>query len=300
MKVFVTGGTGFIGSRVVKNLLENTSHELMVLVMESDDIKSFPFLNDDRIKLVRGNLTNIDEWGKKLIDWQPDSVINLAWEGIPRYDPELSLRNFNMCFSLIKLVCLTTCKKFIGAGSCWEYGQKVGVLNEDSTLMYRDTFTSVKNSLHWLGRSTLEHHGIIFIWPRFFYVYGVGQKSASLIPTLINSINNNQKPNIKTPDAQNDFIYVDDIATGVVTLLDKCDTSGVYNIGTGKPTSIREIINIVYEELGLKKVEVVAGISQEKVCFYADNSKIKALGWNYNYSVRDGIKATLKDQGLIK
>ncbi|HEY9701603.1 MAG TPA: NAD(P)-dependent oxidoreductase, partial [Allocoleopsis sp.] len=129
MRIFLTGATGFIGSRIAKQILDSTSHELLVLVIERENIDDFSFLKNERVSIIRGNLTNIDEWGKKLIDWKPDVTLNLAWEGIPSHDHEQSIRNYNMTMSLYKLIPLTTCKKVIGAGSCWEYGQNLGELS---------------------------------------------------------------------------------------------------------------------------------------------------------------------------
>jgi nucleoside-diphosphate-sugar epimerase len=299
MRVFLTGGTGYIGSRVAKMILEKTSHELMVLMIEKDNEEDFQHLKNERVKIIRGNLTSMDEWAKKLIDWQPDAAIHLAWEGIPLYGPELSLKNFCMSYSLVRLLTLTTCKKFIGAGSCWEYGQTKGVFNENSPIMYRDAFTSAKISLYSLGRAIAEHHDMKFIWPRIFYVYGTGQKSASLMPTVIRSILNNEKLNIKAPNAQNDYVYVDDVAEGFLVLLEKCQESGVYNIGTGKPISNKEIIDIVYEELNHEKPDIDRDIPSD-VCYYADATKIRALGWKPRYSIEEGIRKTLKEQGLLK
>lgn len=300
MRVFVAGGTGFIGIPTVKRLLEQTDHELMLLVIESEQIPAFLDAYPRRVTVLRGELENLGRWATQLVGWRPEATINLAWEGIPRYGHDLSMKNFSMTLPFIQLVATTGCRKYVGAGSCWEYGTKVGKLAEESPALYRDTFTSVKNSLHFLGRAICENSGMIFVWPRFFYVYGPGQKEQSLIPTIIRSIGAGEMPKIRTLDAENDFIYVSDIASGLCALLDRCETSGIYNIGTGSPTRVRDIVRIVYEQLGMAAPDLGPGEQVEKICYYADNSKIRSLGWRSLHTMEQGIRKLLTDRGMFR
>ena len=57
MKVFVTGGTGFIGDHVVNKLIDD-GHDILLLVIESEAVKSYP----QNVKVIRGGLSNINKW----------------------------------------------------------------------------------------------------------------------------------------------------------------------------------------------------------------------------------------------
>ena len=88
MKVFLTGGTGFIGKHVVKILL-NEGHKILLLKRPSN--LKYSYL--DRVQVTSGDLSTIQDCKKKIKDFEPDSAIHLAWEGIPDYSAETSTKN---------------------------------------------------------------------------------------------------------------------------------------------------------------------------------------------------------------
>jgi dTDP-L-rhamnose 4-epimerase len=106
-------------------------------------------------------------------------------------------------------------------------------------------------------------------------------------------IKNNKQPIVFEDGSQSrDFVYVTDVAEASLAAI-KSGKTGVYNIGSGKPTSIKRIAEILIDTCG-KKMEPL--ITEEfrpmdlKHCF-SDNSKIKAdLGFRPKISVEEGIK----------
>lgn len=295
MKVFITGGTGFIGTHLVR-MLRYKGYDLLLLTRTP---KKLPFNNSKKITVVAGDLSNINDWKYDLIKFQPDATIHMAWEGIPDYGPETSVKNLKYGLDLIKLLAEIECRRFICTGSCWEYGQQHGKLHEDLPIKPFNAFASAKNALHWLGKEIAKENNMIFIWTRLFYVYGIGQKETSLIPYVINCVRRGKKPEIKTPFAKNDFIYVEDVADALTNILTKCKQSTIYNIGSGSSTSAKEIVNMVYDSLGIKN-EFEAGsiYSDEASCeeYWADLSKIKTeIGWKPKLTILEGLKRTIQE-----
>ena len=219
MKVFITGGTGFIGKHLVKTL-KARGHELFLL--EKD-------------------LADINSWINEVKDFSPDATIHLAWQGIPDYGPETSAKNLKYGLNLIEELSKIDCKWILSAGSCWEYGGKSGKISEDAQINPINDFTKAKNDLHIQGKEIAEKNNMQFVWTRFFYVYGPGQKETSLIPYLIKSIKENKTPEIKNPNAKNDFIYVEDLAEALADLTEKKVKTNVYNIGSGQLTAVQDI-----------------------------------------------------------
>jgi len=107
-----------------------------------------------------------------------------------------------------------------------------------------------------------------------------------------------KKLKIKTPSARNDFIYIDDAAKSIVMILEKCNQSTIYNIGSGHPTSIYNIIKIVYNELNIQYKQKDKPFKLDNILFdnfWADISKIKKeIGWEPKIGIHEGIKKMLR------
>jgi len=297
MRAFITGGTGFIGKYVV-NRLEKEGFNILLLTRASKE-NIFSIIKSKKVDIVSGDLSDINKWETKLKQFKPDTAIHLAWEGIPDYGVETSIKNLKYGLNLFKELAELGCKKIICTGSCWEYGQNHGKLSEDSPIRLSNAFAAAKNALHWLGREIAKENNMQFIWTRLFYVYGPGQREKSLIPYIIKCVKEGKKPEIKTPYARNDFIYVEDVAKAIAAILEKCNQSTVYNIGSGDSTSIQDIIKIVYSKLNLQykpKDKVFKSDNPPFDTFWADISKIKKeIGWEPKLTISDALQRTIKN-----
>lgn len=294
MRVFVTGGTGFIGTHVVKEL-QGEENTLLLLTRRP---KTNPSLLDipKTVDIVQGDLSDIDKWKDEVEQFKPQAAIHMAWESLPNYDAKTSIKNLNYGLNLITMLAEMGCKSVIGTGSCWEYGQQSGIIHEDVILKSTNAFTAAKNALHWLGREMAKEYNMHFIWTRLFYVYGPGQRETSLIPYLINCVRKSKKPEIKTPLARNDFIYVEDVARAISALIKQPQKEGVYNIGSGSSTSVQQIVEIVCNRFNFPYGCIVPNnpTNNSVVDFWADISKIKSdTGWEPQTSIKDGIQKTI-------
>jgi len=284
MRIFITGGTGFIGTQVVEKL-KNDGNALLLLS------RHFNAPN-----IISGDLSDIKSWKAQIERFQPEVAIHMAWESIPNYNSKTSIKNLNYGLNFITTLAELGCERVICTGSCWEYGQQHGKLHEDLPLKPFNAFSAAKNALYLMGKEIAKENNMLFIWTRLFYVYGPRQKETSLIPYIINCVEKGKKPEIRDPSARNDFIYVEDVAQAISLLLKKCRQSSVYNVGSGYPTSVRDIIKIIYDIYGLQEqYEKVISQPKDTSCdFYADISKIqREVGWEPKTSIKEGIQKTI-------
>ncbi|MBU0536631.1 MAG: NAD-dependent epimerase/dehydratase [Nanoarchaeota archaeon] len=281
MKIFITGGTGFIGRYILDRL---RNHDILLLVHEPEEFSS------DNINRIYGNLGDINRWKSDVKKFQPEACLHMAWEGIPDYGPESSIRNLGYGIELIKMLGEIGCKKFVSTGSCWEYGSERGMLKEDDAVRPKNAFSAAKNCLHWIGKEIAEKNGMIFVWTRLFYVYGPGQRPGSLIPSIIDCIKKGKQPDIKNPGNRNDFVYVEDVADALRLIVEKADKSTIYNIGSGESTRVKKVAEII---AGIYGKDIDIG-EQGDSDFSADISRINGLGWSPRTGLEQGISKMAK------
>ena len=126
------------------------------------------------------------------------------------------------------------CKKIIAAGSCWDTTNLLVPVNENDPVSHGGNhFVWAKRSICDFGLMLASRYQISFLWTRLFYIYGPGQRSDSLIPTITEALLKGDRPDIRTPSNANDFVYVDDVADAMIHLVYREVPSGIYNLGTG-------------------------------------------------------------------
>jgi nucleoside-diphosphate-sugar epimerase len=223
MKIFITGISGFIGSNLAK-YFKNTNYKILGISRQK--------INFPNIQILQGDLNDLSSIKKKIIEFQPDTIVHLAWQDIPDYSKQKSELNLDLSIKLFNFLFeKTKCKKIIVTGSCWEYGKKYGICRENDNLNISSHFTRAKFSLYQYLKNRCEKLNIDLFWFRLFFVFGEGQKQTSLIPHCYNSIRNNKKLIINKPENSNDFIHIDDVVKILLLAIEKNFSSGIYNVG---------------------------------------------------------------------
>ncbi len=283
MRIFITGGTGFVGKSIVKRLMVGNS--LLLLIRNKNNKFLQDIKNNKKIEVIIGSLKDIKKHKNAIKKFRPDTAIHLAWENIPDFSPEQSLKNLIYGVNLLNVLIESKCRHVLVAGSCWEYGKnRFGKLTEKFTAEPYNSFTAAKIALFCMGEGLAIKNNIKLTWARLFYVYGPGQRKESLIPYLINCKRNGITPKINNLHTKNDFVFVDDAARATELLIKKSN-GGIYNIGSGRAISAKRIAEIISDH------KIKSKVSQKKDrYFYADISKIKnETGWNPQTTIRQGI-----------
>ena len=288
MKILITGLNGFIGKSLRSLLTEN--HQLMSLSRNNN----FDFL-DKNIEIITGDFSRPNEWGEKVIKFSPDYCIHLAWEGLPDYSLEKCIINLNKNLLFLNFLGKIGIPNIIFTGSCYEYGNYKGKLEEDFLPKEPPIFGITKLTIYNYLESICKRNNINFKWARIFFSYGPNQRLNSLIPSIWSNLKSNKANPIKTPYSSNDFIYIDDVANAILKLLDHKIPSGIYNIGSGNLTSNGYIANLIYSYY--KRDIPYPNIESEKLGgFYSDIRKIKKFtSWDLKTSIENGVLKTIKN-----
>jgi nucleoside-diphosphate-sugar epimerase len=284
MRIFVTGGSGFIGSYLLP-LLVSGGHDVLNLGRGAG-MPGVP-------RALRGDLYEPDSYRAELERFRPDCAIHLAWGGLPDYSLGNCRRNLLAGIDLFEALGQAGCNRIFAAGTCWEYGKLTGAVKESEQGVEPGMFAAFKIALHAIGQSCCQADGSRFIWVRPFFVYGPGQRASSLIPSCCRSLSDGSAPAINNPMAVNDFVHVADVADAIRALVESDEAAGTYNIGTGRPAVVWEVVNAVAASLGLPPLHhdmppaAVTGL-------WADTGRMEAFGWRPAMTLEAGIAQTIE------
>ena len=298
MKVLITGASGFIGGHVVNCCLNKSLNHTYALITRNSNLTALNEISN--IKYIKGSLDDLDTIKNELLDFSPDVCIHLAWSGIPNYSPQISTYNLNISVNLTDfLLNNTKCKKIIVSGSCFEYGKASGECRESDPVKLDSYVAWAKHSLYKYSLLRCIEKSVDLYWLRFFYVYGSFQRSDSLIPTIVNTFKNLGKPDIKFPFNANDFVYVEDIADAIRIILDSKPNPGIYNLGSGAPTSVIDICEIIERKICNSTNFSDSLRSQEKcnntTSFWANTKKATTLlNWEPKVSIYKGVEKQIE------
>lgn len=283
MKVFLTGGCGFIGRHLIRALEGN---QILVLTRKKPESAS-PL----GVEWLIGDLEDTKQWEFKLNQFEPEVCIHLAWEGLPDYSKEISEKNVRLGINLFSSLRNTGAKKIVALGSCWEYGDAEGQVLETQTPNPRNHFASAKVRVCESFMSKCSSAGMDFVWLRIFFSYGPGQRKIALLPTVMTALANHQVPLIKSPDLAQDFVYIVDVAEAIALASIRNDVKGVFNVGSGQLTQIRDFVNEVSVQVRSKfRLEV----SGEPTGMFASVEKLKrVVGWEPRYTLQQGVFETV-------
>ena len=252
MRIFLTGGTGFIGSHLLRELLL-AGHKVLA-IRRPGSLPAIP-LEQNPVWLER-SLLQI-----KPSDLEGIEVcIHLASAGVSPQKAswqEMELINVASGLHLIQIAHQAGVKRFIAAGTCFEYGLEADnwdYIPPNAPLRPTTPYGASKASGFHMINSFASINPIELFYGRIFNAYGEGQFSGNLWPSLCHSARAGDDFSMTNGDQVRDFIPVSDVARHLRIASERCDLKPgeplIANIGTGHGMKVIDFAKQQWECLG--------------------------------------------------
>ena len=303
MKIFVTGGSGFIGKHLIRKL--QNEHELIIYENFSNSSEE-DFLNllKNNISLIKGDMTNFSLLKKSLMN--VDLVIHLAakidiLESITHPNDTHKI-NVEGSLNILRCCVENNIKNFISASSAAVYGNPTKLPVSEKTIPNPvSPYGAEKLSLEFYVKAFANAYDMNCISLRFFNVYGKGQSNeyAGVITKFMEKIHSNLPLTIfGNGENTRDFIHIDDLVDGIVKSISNIDgkKGNVYNLASGVSTSVKELAELMIliskKNLKLNFIDSRPGDLLHSLA--SIELAKKELGFEPKISLEDGLTVFMK------
>jgi len=295
-KLLIVGGTGFIGLNVAKQAIKEGYRVTLLSKRKAKTIKKFK-----NVEYINVDIRNKKNLFLKLKNKSFNYVINLS--GYINHSNQLKSgtstfnTHFNGGINLINCLNKEKLLRFIQIGSSDEYGSNASPQKENQREDPISLYSCAKVNLTHLLQMMYKTQNFPATILRLFLVYGPGQKKNRFIPHVINGCIKKGSFPVSAGTQLRDFCYIDDVVKAILlSLKDKQCLGEVINIASGKKISIRQVVNLIVDKIGLGKP--IFGKTKlrklENIKLYADISKAKKLlKWKPIIGLDEGLELTI-------
>ena len=296
-RVLVTGAPGFIGSHVVRVLLD-AERDVAIVVRPGNPM---PRLRDvaDRLTVMSCDLANPTTLRPALAEWRPDACIHLAWYAEPgKYltAPE-NVPALMASLTLLDELIRAGCGQVVMTGTCAEYDTDVGYLREGGPTRPLTLYAASKLSLSLMAEQIAAAAGVNLAWARLFYLYGPDEDERRLVPALIRALLRGEAFPVTPGEQVRDYLHVADMASALWGLAER-RVNGVVNVCSGVPVTMRQVMETIGEitsEGDLIRFGALPYREWDPPFICGDNRRLRAVtGWQPRYpSLAAGLCQTV-------
>jgi CDP-glucose 4,6-dehydratase len=307
--VYVTGGTGLLGSWLVQRLVERGAHVVCLIRDETPHSLLTRSGTLARVTAVRGEVEDHELQLRVLNEHEIETVFHLAAQTIVPIGNRSPLSTFEA--NIKGTWCLLEAARLLGgapqvvvASSDKAYGAQEKLPYDETTPLQGTHPYDVSKSCADLIAQAYHHtYGLPVCVTRSGNMYGGGDLNWNrLIPGTIRSFLNDEPPLIRSDGSlQRDYVYVEDIVDAYLLVAENMDRQEVvgqaFNFGVNRPYSVLEVVETLGEVMGKQAVRPrilgQAGPETEIPVQYLDSSKAqRVLGWEARCGFTEGLRRT--------
>ena len=275
-RLALTGATGFVGGHVLARLLDE-GHEVSVLARPGPRPQPWP----GQVHVVTGDLSDPQPDLYRRLGC-PDSLIHLAWEGLPHYRASRHFQEeLPRQYRFLEALVRQGLRHLVVSGTCFEYGLQCGSLAEDLPTEPATAYGHAKDALRRQLAFLQREQPFGLSWARLFYLHGPGQARGSLYSQLEAALAAGQASfPMSSGEQLRDFLPVAEVARRLVLLARLGRDTGPVNLCSGAPVSVRALVEGWLRERGAS-ITLDRGRyplpDHEPLAFWGDGSRFAAL-----------------------
>tara|TARA_B100000963_G_scaffold343408_1_gene345195 strand:+ start:2304 stop:3254 length:951 start_codon:yes stop_codon:yes gene_type:complete len=299
--ILLTGSTGFIGSNLLRYLINNKINVSIIIRKKSNLDRISDLIDSKFLNIFYADLTEKRKIYKIIKKIKPKTIFHLATYGAYSFQSKRDLIKKNIIEGSLNL--LDSCVEegfdsFINTGSNSEYGFKDKAMSEKDLLEPNSYYSNFKATITNYCSFIAKKNKLNIVTVRPFHVYGPFEDNRRLIPNLINSLLIDKDIKMVSPKISRDLIYIDDvIELYLIIATSKVAFGKIYNMGTGIQTNMLEIFSIAKKLCNSNSNALWNQMQQrqwDQDIWLADMSLVKKeLGWTYSHSFEQGIAKTI-------
>ena len=289
----VTGGSGFIGSHVVDELVSAGAGRVVVLdkIVREDNLRDA--LQSGHVEIVEGDI--LDRAGIRAHMGGVDGVFHMAVLplGPCNENPRLGLDvNIVGSFNVFEAAKDAGVSKIVFSSASSVYGDTFETMDESHPLNARTFYGATKIASEYLLRGFHEHYDLDYVVLRYMNVYGPRQ-DGGLVINVLRRIQAGEAPTIQGDGSQSfDFVHVADVARANIRAMESDVTGEAFNIGGGNEATVREIVErlIALSDSRIKP-DVQADVKVPMMRRVGSNKKAGSLlAWEPSFDLETGLQ----------
>jgi nucleoside-diphosphate-sugar epimerase len=297
-RVLLTGASGFLGGSALRALLQ-AGHEVHAVGRGGPPGELLRATGEGQLSWHRADLTDPLAAEALLMEANTECLVHMAWyveHGRYWQAPE-NLVWVEATLRLLRGFAEAGGRRAVMAGTCAEYEWSLDRYSEDTAPLAPATLYGVaKDATRRVAERFAQNAGVELAWGRIFTPYGPGEAPARLLPSVIVKLLAGEPAPAPAGTQVRDVMYVEDVAGAFVAILDS-EVQGAVNVGSGDPTSIRELISLTAEAAGHPELVGWGELPQregEPQELVADVRRLREeVGFEFRVGLMEGIERTV-------
>ena len=295
-EAIVTGGSGFIGSWLIQELLAN-DYKVIAIVRDKNKLRP-EFLKNANFRFIEKSIEDVGT--DDFIEGHHDVFYHIAWSGVAPEEKNnvgLQLHNIVIALKALELANSLKTSRFISSGTVAEYALSTNIINLDARQTPNDMYGAAKVSAHFfleIRARQLHQH---FNWVMIPSTFGERRKDNNILTYTITTLLKGQKPRYGDLQQMWDFLYVGEVVRALRLIGEKGMDDKVYSIGSGEYhplkyyiQTVRNLINPMLP-LGIGEIPSMSSKSYSSCVNIYD--LIKDTGFIPQVSFEEGTKKTI-------